>query len=122
MFYPGETTFEPCHAMATDGCGSLLELSVGGLLSMVVFVFVCFPMKTPLLLVWGTPCEPPSVGIGKTRARHRCLEGSQNDVFYLWAITFQPPRGARKCVLVFYEIVLLSVWLASGATFAFPRC
>ena len=81
-----------------------------------------FPMKTPLLLVLGTPCEPPSVGIGKTRGRHRCLEGSQNEVFYPWAITFQPLRGARKCVLVFYEIVLLSVWLASGATFAFPRC
>ena len=73
-------------------------------------------MQTLLLLVWGTPCEGTVVGIGETRGRHGCLEGSQNEVFYSGAIVFQPLRAARKCVLVFYEIVLLSVWLASGAT------
>ena len=79
-------------------------------------------MQTLLLLVWGTPCEGTVVGIGETRGRHRCLEGSQNEVFYSGAIVFQPLRAARKCVLVFYNIGLLSLWLASGAIFAFPKC
>ena len=62
------------------------------------------PMKTLLWLVWGPPCEPPDVGIGKTRGRHRCPEGSSDEVFYPSTVAFEPRPKNRKCVVCFLEI------------------
>ena len=106
--------------MATDRCG-VHHGAPGGPQSWFLFL-LCSRAKTLLLLVWGGPCEGTVGRIGKTRGRHRCSEGSENEAFYsVSLINFAAPFFSKN-PLLFFEIVLLPLWLASGGIFGISEC
>ena len=95
--------------------------SPGGPKSWFLFL-LCSRAKTPLLLVWGGSCHQTVGRIGKTRGRHRCSEGSENEAFYSVSLIHFAAPFFSKNPLLFFEIVLLPLWLASGGICASKEC